>query len=198
MVERTWSALALHALVTRIALVLAFLGALTLSAAPSASDTARLVTQISLDPDACYRVTDLNFSKDDLRIYLTSGYLSFAKPINRARIAASFTTDIDAGDAELLLIPPYRSERLSLANFTESPNLDEHFKATVMIFTDSTAAELESTLASQNARKNAEMGAMLAEHYTSSLRNLVESFQVRVVHDLLSSDPKSGIFYIGG
>jgi len=181
--------------VTRIAL--AFLSALTLSAAPSASDIAHLLTQVALDPGACYRVTELNFSKDDLRIYLTSGYLSFAKPVSGARIAAVFTTDIEAGDAELLLIPPYRSERLSLANFTDSPNLDEHFKATVMIFTDSTADELESALASQPARKNAEMGAMIADAYTSSLRNLAESFQVRLVHDLLSSDPKSGMFYMG-
>ena len=182
---------------TRIALSLAFLSALAVSAAPSASDISHLVTQIALDPQACYHVSDLNFSKDDLRIYLTSGYLSFAKPINGARIAAVFTTDIEAGDAELLLIPPYRSERLSLSSFTESPNLDEHFKATVMIFTDSTAAELESTLASLGARKNAEMGAMLAESYTASLRNLVGSFQVRLVHDLLASDPKSGMFYMG-
>lgn len=181
---------------TRIPLALAFLAALPISAAPSASDIAHLVTQIALDPDACYRVTDLNFSKDDLRIYLTSGYLTFAKPIDGARIAAVFTTDIEAGDAELLLIPPNRSERLSLANFTESPNLDEHFKATVMIFTDATAAELESALGSP-PRKNAEMGAMIADSYNSSLRNLAESFQVRVVHDLLSSDPKSGMFYMG-
>jgi hypothetical protein len=183
--------------VTRTAFTLSFLSAIAVSAGPSASDVSRLVTQIALDPDACYRVTDLNFSKDDLRVYLTSGYLSFAKPINGARVAAVFTTDIEAGDAELLLIPPYRSERLSLASFTESPNLDEHFKATVMIFTDSTAAELESALASQGGRKNAEMGAMLAESYTASLRNLVGSFQVRLVHDLLSSDPKSGMFYMG-
>src|SRR5260370_64646 len=95
-----------------------------LRAAPAAADLARLVNQVALDPDECYRVTDLNFSKDDIHIYLPSGYLSFAKPVNGARIAAVFTTDVDAGDAEVLLIPPYRAERLSLATFTESPNLD--------------------------------------------------------------------------
>ena len=178
-------------------LVIALLGAVTVWAAPSASDTARLVTQIALDPEACYKVTDLNFSKDDLRVYLTSGYVTFAKPINGKRIAAVFNAEAVAGDAEVLLIPPYRSERLSLASFTESPNLDEHFKATVMIFTDDTAAELETTLTSAGARKNAEMGAIISEGYTPSVRNLVESFQVRVVHDLLNSDPKAGMFYMG-
>ena len=166
-------------------------------AAPSAGDVARQVTQIALDPDACYRVTDLTFYKDDLHVYLTSGYITFAKPIEGRRVAALFSADVEAGDAEVLLIPPYRGERLSLASFTESPNLDEHFKATVMIFTDSTAADLEAVIKERSSRKNAEMGALVAEHFNSTLRNLAESFLVRVVHDLLSADSKSGIFYMG-
>ena len=80
----------MHAPVVRI--ILAVLGTLTVCAAPSASDLARQVTHIELDPQACYRVSDLNFSKEDLRIYLTAGYLTFAKPIGGARIAAVFTT----------------------------------------------------------------------------------------------------------
>lgn len=184
-------------IVPRITLALAFFGSIAATAAPSASDVGRTLSQISLDPEACYRVHDLNFSKDDLRIYLTSGYLAFAKPIHGSRIGAVFTADVDAGDAEILLIPPYRSERLSLANFTESPNLDEHLKAAIMIFTDSTAAELESALASSSAVKNAEIGAILAESYTPSLRNLAESFQVRLVHDLIDADSKVGLFYMG-
>jgi hypothetical protein len=167
-----------------------------LRAAPTAADLARLLSQVALDPGECYRVTDLNFSKDDIRIYLTSGYLSFAKPVNGTRIAAVFTTDVDAGDAEVLLIPPYRGERLSLANFTESPNLDEHFKAGAMIFTDDTAAELQAVLASRLARKNTEMGALIAENWTPALRNLTQSFQVRLIGDLLSAKTSPGIFYM--
>ncbi len=173
--------------------------ALTTSAfaTPSAADAARLITQISLDPDACYRITDVNFFKEDLHIYLTSGYLTFAKPVEGKRLAAVFTNDIEAGDAEILLIPPDRGERLSLANFTGSPNLEEHFKATVMIFTDSTAAEIESEIQSHAERKNAEMGALLADRYTPTLRNLTGSFLTRLVHDFLRADPASGMFYMG-
>ena len=163
---------------------------------PTAADLARLVNQVALDPDECYRITELNFSKEDIRIYLTSGYLSFAKPVNGTRIAAVFTTDVEAGDAEVLLIPPYRGERLSLANFTESPNLDEHFKGAAMLFTDNTAAELQAVLASRSARKNAEMGALLAENWTPTLRNLTQSFQVRLIADLLSANTRPGIFYM--
>lgn len=166
-------------------------------ATPSAADTARLITQMSLDPDACYRITDVNFFKEDLHIYLTSGYITFAKPVDGKRLAAVFTNDIEAGDAEILLIPPDRSERLSLANFTGSPNLEEHFKATVMIFTDSTAAEIESEIQSHAERKNAEMGALFADRYTPTLRNLTGSFLTRLVHDVLTADPASGMFYMG-
>ncbi len=158
----------------------------------TAAELAAAVTHISLDPASCYRVTDLNFSKEDVRIYLTSGYISFAKEIHGRTIGAVFTTDIEAGDAEILLLPPYRGERLSLANFTGSPNLDEHFKAAVMIFTDSTGAELESALQSHDARKNAEIGALFAERWTPPLRNLAGSFQVQVVGDLLSAPSNSG------
>ena len=163
----------------------------------SASDAAHLITTMSLDPDACYRITDVNFYKEDLHIYLTSGYITFAKPIEGKRLAAVFTNDIEAGDAEVLLIPPDRGERLSLANFTGSPNLDEHFKATVMIFSDSTASEIESEIQSHAERKNPEMGALFADRYTPTLRNLTESFLTRMVHDVLRGDPKSGIFYMG-
>lgn len=166
-------------------------------AATSAADLARAIAQNGIDPGECYRVTELNFSKEDLRIYLTSGYLAFAKPVNGIRMGAVFTTDIEAGDAEVLLIPPTRGERMSLANFTRSPNLDEHLKAALMVFTDSTGAELEKTLRSRNARKNAEMGALLADQWTPVFRNLSESFSVRLVHDLISPNPKNGIFYMG-
>jgi hypothetical protein len=163
---------------------------------PTAADLARLVNQITLDPGECYRITDLNFSKEDVRIYLTSGYISFAKPVNGTRLAAIFTADVEAGDAEVLLIPPFRGERLSLANFTESPNLDEHFKGAAMIFTDNTAADLQAVLAARSSRKNPEMGALLAENWTSAIRNLAQSFQVRLIADLLSANTRPGLFYM--
>ena len=96
----------------------------------------------ALDANECYRVLDLNFSKEDVKIYLASGYLVFAKPIGGAHLGAIFVTDAEAGDADLVLIPPNRSERASLAKFTGSPTLDEHFKAAAFVFTDGTGDRL--------------------------------------------------------
>jgi peptidase M1-like protein len=159
-----------------------------------AGDLARELHQVSLDPEECYRVIDLHFNKEDIKVYLTSGYLIFAKPIQGMRTGAVFIASAEAGDAEVLLMPPVRSERLSLANFTESPNLDEHFKASVLLFSDGTALDLMKRL--EGAKKSPEMGTLIADQWTGVLRNLTTSFETRLVYDLLSHAGNPGFFYL--
>lgn len=170
------------------------------AAGPSAAGLSRQIHDLQLDPDECYRVFDLTLSKEDLRIYLTSGYLIFAKPLLGMRTGAVFTTDVEAGDAEVLLLPPIRSERLSLANFTESPNLDEHFKSAALVFTDNTAEQLIAKLQTGGAKKVPEMGAILKDRWGTLIGNLASSFEVRVIGDLLGSGGRAGFFYatVGG
>lgn len=174
------------------ALLLLF--SLRLSLAASASDLARQFREISLDPDECYRVIDLNFSKEDLKIYLASGYLVFAKPIQGARYAAVFVASADAGDAEALLMPPSRGERLSLATFTGSPNLEEHFGGAVFIFTDGTGEDLRARVEAE-PKKSPEAGNLIADGWTPTLRNFAASFQTRLVGGILSGDSRPGFFY---
>ena len=176
-------------------LALLALVCLRLGAAQSAASIAEELHHITLDPQECYRVLDLNFNAADARIYFTSGYLMFAKPLNGQKIAAIFVADVEGGDGEILLIPPTRSERVSLANFTETPNLDEHLRSALLIFTDGTADRLLALVqAGPMSKKVPEMGALLAESHSSVLRNLVTSFEVRLVQDLLSHD-RPGVFY---
>jgi hypothetical protein len=161
-----------------------------------ASDLARDIREISLDPAECYRVRELALPKDEVRLFFTDGYLIFAKPIAGVRTAAVFTTDVEGGEAELLLLPPNRAERRSLASHTGSPNLDEHFSASVLLFSDDTYAKLTEQIG-QNPfnRKSPEMGALMAESWTSVVRNIAASFQTRLVLDLLSSDPRRPGFF---
>ena len=169
---------------------------LRLALAGSAADVARQLQQISLDTSETYRVVDLNFNKAEVKIYFTSGYLVFAQPVAGIRPGAVFVADGDAGDAEVLLMPPVRSERLSLATFTESPTLEEHFKGAVLIFTDGTADELLARIRSSPVlKKSPEMGALMADQWNNVMRNLAASFATRMVHDLLSRDRPSGFFY---
>src|SRR5215469_6520390 len=100
-----------------------------------ATDIAAAIRQTSFDRDECYRVRDLTLTREDIRIYLNDGHLIFSKPVAGRRIAALFAADVEGGDGEVILLPPNRAERASLARYIHSPNLDEHFHAAVFLFT---------------------------------------------------------------
>lgn len=150
-----------------------------------------------LDPTECYRVRDLDLTREDARIYLTEGYLVFGKEVNGRRFSAVFIGEIDGGDAEILLFPPSRSERMSLAKFTGSPNLNEHFRTAAFLFTDDTYAEVLRLLEEKVAgRKVPEMGALYTEGYNELIRNLSESVELRLVKDLAEgASARHGFFY---
>jgi hypothetical protein len=154
-----------------------------------ASDLARAIREDSFDPTECYRVRDLRLAKEDIRIYLTDGHLIFAKPVAGSRIAAVFTADTENGDAEVILMPPDRAERRSLASYIHSPNLDEHFRTAVFLFTGDEYDTLVSQMADNPSnRKTPELGPLLDETYTPMLRNLGASYQSRLVLDLLNRE----------
>ncbi|MCS6951462.1 MAG: M1 family aminopeptidase [Bryobacterales bacterium] len=171
----------------------------TMWAAETTAELARQARELALDPEQCYRVRDLRLLREDIRLYLTDGYLVFARPVNGRTLAAVFDGDVEGGDAEILLLPPQRDERLSLAAATGSPNLNEHFRFAVLIFTDDTYEELATQLGPDaRARRSFERGLLLAETWTPALRNLISSFEVRIVQDLLGPpDPSRGFFYAG-
>jgi hypothetical protein len=147
----------------------------------------RGIREVELDPAECYRVHDVQISKDDIHFYFTDGYLIFGKPIEGVRTAAVFTADVEAGDAELLLLPTDRSERRSLAVYTGSPNLDEHLDAAVLLFGDNTYADLMQQIrGNEFSRPKPEMGALMADQWLSVVRNLSSSFESRLLLDLLS------------
>jgi hypothetical protein len=183
--------------------VLRFLPALILlvssrpALALTAADLGDEVQHISLDPSECYRVLDLNFNKEDVKIYLASGYLVFSKPTRGTRLGAVFVASAEGGDADVLLLPPTRSERSSLATFTNSPNLDEHFKSAAFIFTDGSGDDLLAQLQNNpDSKKSPEMGGIIADGWNSVLSNLISSFETRVVYDVLSNQRNTGIFYL--
>jgi Peptidase family M1 domain len=163
--------------------------------AGAAADLAREIARAGLDPQECYRVRDLTLTKEDLRLYFTEGYIIFGKPIGDAPVSAVFVTTIQGGDAEILALPPNKSERQSLASYTASPNLNEHFKVAVLLFTDQTHRDLMAQIRENPAnKKSPEMGLALAPEWTSVTRNLTASFESRLVLDLLSGPRASQAF----
>lgn len=168
---------------------------------PTAAETARAVRDVGLDPDQCYRVRDLSLYKEDIRLYFNDGYLIFSKPVSGERIAAIFTADVEGGDGEILLLPPQRGERQSLARFTGSPNLDEHFHSALLMFTDDSGrALLDSIETHGSGRKVPEMAPLLAEQWTPVMANILDSFAPRIAGDLLSPGRTDGLLLavVGG
>ena len=165
-------------------------------AAGTATDMARAIRENSFDRDECYRIRDLTLVKDDARFYLTDGHLIFSKPVAGRRIAAVFTADVEGGDGEVLLLPPNRAERVSLARYTGLPNMNEHFKAAVFLFTGDDYEALRAQLPNNPAnRKAPEMGALLDDQWTPVLRNLGASYQTRLVLDLMGGPGhRAGLF----
>ena len=164
----------------------------------TAADIARAIRENSFDRDECYRVRDLTIIKEDIRIYLTDGYLIFSKPVAGRRMAAVFSTDVEGGDGEVILLPPDRAERRSLAAFIDSPNLDEHIRAALLLFTGDVYEQLMSQMANNPAnRKAPEMAPVLDEQWSPVLRNLGTSYQVRLTLDLMAEPARADGLFAG-
>jgi hypothetical protein len=177
--------------------LLALWSANALAALPSAAETARAIREAGLDPEMCFRVRDLSYSKDEIRLYFNDGYLIFSRPVAGERLTAVFTTDVEGGDGEVLLLPPLRSERQSLAKYTKSPNLDEHFRTALLVFTDGAGETLLNRINQEGAgRKAPEMGPSLADQWSPVVSNISDGFALRLVQDLLSPARAGGGFFL--
>jgi hypothetical protein len=166
-----------------------------LGASPTGAETLRAVRQAGLDAEQCYRVRDLNLDKEDIHLYFTEGYLIFSRPVAGEPLAAIFSADVEGGDGEILLLPPHRGERQSLAKFTNSPNLDEHFRTALLVFTDGSGRELlERIQEAGGGRKAPEMGLLLADQWSGVVANIAEGFGLRLLEDLLTPGRVGGGF----
>lgn len=166
-------------------LVMAFVACGTLSAG-TAADLGRALHENSFDRNECYRIRDITIFKEDVKIYLTDGHLIFSKPVAGHRIAAAFTADVDGGDGEVILLPPNRAERASLASYTNSPNLDEHFRAAMFLFTGPDYDAILTQFPKDHTnQKVTDVADAMDETWTPTLRSLADSFQTRMALDLL-------------
>jgi hypothetical protein len=173
----------LRTLARRMAVCCALAGMIP-AGAQTGAELAKEIREAGVDPTECYRVRNLHFAREDLKFYLTEGYLAFSRPVAGRRVTAVFSADVEAGDAEVILLPPNRSERRSLASYTDSPNLDERFSSAFFVLGDSLAAQLIAQLR-QSAAKDPEAGARLDAQFSPVMQNLSASFEMRLVEELL-------------
>ena len=161
----------------------------------TAADVAYKIVNAGLDPSECYRVRDLTFSADRLKFFFTDGYLIFGRAIDGKRVTALFTTDVEGGDGEILLLPPNRAERRSLASYAGTPNLDEHFNTAFLIFSPDVLAQFTEQLQHDpGPHKAPEMGKLMDDKYSSLARNIGSSFVARLTWSVLAPDSNRGFF----
>jgi hypothetical protein len=179
----------------QILLAAALFPASPLFPATTASDIARAVIDAGFDPNECYRLRDLTFSADRAKFFFADGYLILGRPIQGRRITALFSTDVEGGDGEVLLLPPNRAERQSLAAYTGSPTLDEHFTTAFLMFSPEILSQFTDQIqANLGARKAPEMGALFESRYLMLAHNIAASFDVRLTWSLLAPEANRGFF----
>lgn len=174
--------------------------ALLACVAPMHAETARTIQtelqSLTVDPAHAYVIRDLRLRRGDVSIYLNDGTLIFARPVAGRRIAAVFTTaGAETGDAEIVVMPPRPSERASLAAYTQTPNLDEHFSTAVFLFSDDTEAEVERNAAELSLPKPPVPSQELIEKLNQALQGSESRVSIPLVETLLDAHRvQQGIF----
>ncbi len=94
----------------------------------------------TLDAKDVYTIREVSILREDLHISISDGTIALIRDVNGHTTGAVFD-----GDGEVLLLPPNRAERTSLALFTGSAVLEQHFRSAYFRFSDDQlAAELRS------------------------------------------------------
>lgn len=157
----------------------------TESAAPrsgaASHDPRRILDHLAndtIDPSQIYVLRDTAINRDRLKVYFNRGFMAFLKPVE-----GSVTGGVFVGDGEVLLIPPNRVEKYSLALFTQTPILEERFDWAYLRFTDSTAHELLASARKPEA-DDPDQPTGLQQQWDPLLVRLNALTSMRVLQDL--------------
>jgi hypothetical protein len=117
-------------------------------AAPSQSGAVALYRELlnpSFETKDVYQVREASIMMEDLHISISDGTIAFVREVNGRITGAMFE-----GVGEVLLVPPNRAERTSLALFTSSAVLEQRFQSAYLRFADDKIVnELKSGLRGQ-------------------------------------------------
>jgi hypothetical protein len=133
--------------VTKVLVLISALGNLPAVGQPavSASGSVALYRELlnpSFDAKDVYQVREVSILLEDLHISISDGTVAFVREVNGHITGAMFE-----GVGEVLLVPPNRAERTSLALFTGSAVLEQRFQSAYLRFyDDKTVTELRAGL----------------------------------------------------
>lgn len=171
-----------------LALCLVAVAACAQSVAPSENcpqTTAALYSRlrsIGLDEHRVYHVRGAAIDRPNLQLVLDAGTIAFTQDIC-GRITGAFFE----GEGEVLLRPPNKVERGSLALFTGMAILEEQFISAYLRFNDDTAASWQPFLSA------APDGGEFARRCDEASRSLAESDALRLLLDFSHFLPARGV-----
>lgn len=151
-------------------------------ARPQTAD--QLYTQlrsVGLDRNRVYQIREAAIDRNSLHISMQDGLIAFTSDVC-GRITGAFFE----GDGEVLLRPPNKVERASLALFTGMAILEEQFSTAYFRFNDDTFQQLEPAL------RPAENGEQLIAEFGDTARRLSEMDALRLLLDFSRYLPGEG------
>jgi hypothetical protein len=139
------------------------------------------LSTVGLDKSRVYRIRDASLDRAAIHISLENGTIGFTQDVYGKVTGAFFE-----GEGEVLLAPPDKVERTSMALFTGSAILEERFVTAYFRFNDDTYAELQRYL------RRAENGQEFLAEWDESARRLAEFDALRLFMTFSRFLPVSG------
>jgi Peptidase family M1 domain len=150
---------------------------------PPVQDDLLLMSQLNeaaLDSTQIYRLRDVRINRDRIRLYFDDGFLGLFTPVRNEITGAFFS-----GDGEILLMPPDRVEKRSLAQFIGESILERRFSSALFRFTDSTAKELLAHAHKVRPDDPDQPPAGFGEPWKELLPKINPEYSFRIVEDML-------------
>jgi hypothetical protein len=133
---------------------------------------------VGLDRTRVYKIREASLNRASLHISLDDGTIAFTEDANDHITGAFFK-----GFGEVLLSPPSKAERASMALFTGAAILEEKFSTAYLRFNDDVLAELQPSL-----RTADDADAFVAE-WGMTAHNLAEEDAIRLLLTFSESLP---------
>src|SRR5438445_750928 len=125
---------------------------------------------VGLDKSRAYRIRETSFDRAAFHITLDDGTIAFTEDV-----AGHITGAFFVGDGEVLLVPPDKVERASMAMFTGAAILEERFVTAYFRFNDETFAELQPSL------RAADDGSEFISQWNKTVHNLSQADVLRLL-----------------
>jgi hypothetical protein len=135
----------------------------------------RELREVTLDAQRVYHIRDVSIDRQALHLTFHDGTIAFSRAIDGHVTSAFFE-----GEGEVLVSPPNRVERASLALFTGAAILEEKFSSAYLRFNDQTFEDMLPDL------RPAKEAPQFIERWNSAARTLADADALRLLRSFLN------------